>query len=176
MHTAPCVTTLHKKLPVQDSCEHTKPPSKLSLGQHSGQGDTVMAVLAGAKARCLSDRSDSTVVCRTVQERFSQKEPEIMIYINGLSNKLAKIDAPTWCSRYAAFPVFLPLSYLHRLGAQDFESKGLTLFYLTIGVIHSPTQLSHLVVLVSSTLTKLCIPREQGHTEKHLQAVQETSM
>lgn len=41
VHTAPCVTTLHTKLPVQDSCEHTKSPSKLSLGQQSGQGDTV---------------------------------------------------------------------------------------------------------------------------------------
>lgn len=99
----------------------------------------MMVVVAGAKARCPSGSSDSTVVCSTAQEQFSQREPEIMICINGLSNKLAKIDAPTWCSRYAAFPVSLPLSDQHRLGAQDFESKGLTLFYLTIDVIHSPT-------------------------------------
>lgn len=122
-----------------------------------------MAVVAGAKGRCPSGNSASTVVCSTGQEQFSQSEPEIMICINGLSNKLAKIDAPTWHSRYAAFPVSLPLSDQHRLGAQDFESKRLTLFYLATDVIHSSTQ-------VSSTVTKLCIPREQGHTEKHLQA------
>lgn len=40
-HSAPCVTTLRTKLPVQDSCEHTKLPSKPSLGQHRGQGDTM---------------------------------------------------------------------------------------------------------------------------------------
>lgn len=34
VHCASCVTTLHTKLPVQDSCQHTKPSSKLPLGQH----------------------------------------------------------------------------------------------------------------------------------------------
>lgn len=130
----------------------------------------MMAVVAGAKGRCPSGSSASTVVCSTGQKQFSQREPEIVICINGLSNKLAKIDSPTWCSRYAAFPVFLPLSHQHRLGAQDFQSKGLALFYLTTDVIHSFTQLSALVVLVSSTLTKLCIPGKQGHTKKHPQA------
>lgn len=86
-----------------------------------------------------------------------------MICINGLSNKLAKTDAPTWHSRYAAFPVCLPLSDQHRLGAQEFESKPLALFYLATDAIHNSTQ-------VSPTLTKLCILGEQGHTEKHLQA------
>lgn len=52
-----------------------------------------MAVVAGAKGRCPSGNSASTVVCSTGQEQFSQREPEIMICINGLSNKLAKIDA-----------------------------------------------------------------------------------
>lgn len=38
--TLSCVTTLHTKLPVQDSCQHIKPPSTLPLGQHRDQGDT----------------------------------------------------------------------------------------------------------------------------------------
>lgn len=98
-----------------------------------------------------------------------------MIYINGLSNELAKIDAPAWCSRYAAFPVSLLLLEQHVLGAQDFKSEGITLFYLTINAIpkphHSSTQLSPLVIFVSPTLTKLCIPGKQSHTDKHLQAL-----
>lgn len=45
---ASCVTTLHTKLPVQDSCQHTRPPSKLPLGQHRAK----VTLCDGCGGRC----------------------------------------------------------------------------------------------------------------------------
>ncbi|CAM9375558.1 unnamed protein product, partial [Bubo scandiacus] len=53
-----------------------------------------MVSALGAGGSCLSSDGESAVVCSAGKEQFLQREPEIMIYINGLSKELAKIDAP----------------------------------------------------------------------------------
>lgn len=98
----------------------------------------VTAAVADARGSCPSDGHESAAVCSTGKEQFSQSEPEIMIYINRLSNELAKRDAPAWCSRYAAFPVFLLLLDQHRLGVQDFKPEGIMVFYVTTDAIPKP--------------------------------------
>jgi len=65
-----------------------------------------MAAAVGAGGSCPSGSSEPAAVCGTGEEQFSQREPEIMIYINGLSNELAKIDSPACMLKVCSFSCF----------------------------------------------------------------------
>lgn len=97
--TSCCVTTLCSKLALQDSGDPSKPPSAPTPRDGAGAGVPPRDGCGGGcrGGSCPSGGGESAAVSSTEKEQFSQREPEIMIYINGLSNELAKIDAPS-CS------------------------------------------------------------------------------
>lgn len=101
----------------------------------------------------------------------SLTEPEIMTYINGLSNRTAKVDASACVLKVCSSSCFPPPLRAAQPWCLEFKSVGITFFYLTIDAIPKPHHSSPLVIFVPPTLTKPNILGEHGHTGKNLKAL-----